>query len=321
MTSKPDTHSPPTTAAEAAAASHASARLMHLSTYAAVSVASLLLLLKLFAWWRTGSLSMLSSFTDSVFDLVMSVANLFAVRYALKPADDDHRFGHNSIEDIAGLAQCAFIFAAMAMIVLQSIARLANPVAALEHPGIGIAVSIIGMVITTVLVLFQTYVSRRTRSLVIAADRLHYASDILFNLGVLAAFGLSGWGNIPWADGAIAILIAFIVIWSNLPIGVRAFNNLMNREMPDEEKSHIVELVAGMPEIRGHHKLKTRYSGIKPFIQLHAEIDAALNFREAHAIIDRLENAILQRFPGADVIVHPDPVDSSSQTTSRSTHA
>ena len=296
-------------------AAQAASRLMHLATYAAVSVASLLLIMKLFAWWRTGSLSMLSSFTDSVFDLVMSVVNLFAVRYALKPADDDHRFGHNSIEDIAGLAQCAFIFAAMAMIVLQSIARLADPVEELTHPGIGIAVSIIGMAITTVLVLFQTYVSRRTHSLVVAADRLHYASDILFNLGVLTAFGLSSWGDIPWADGAIAILIAFIVMWSNLPIGVRAFNNLMNREMPDTEKSTIIELVASVPEIRGHHKLKTRYSGIKPFIQLHAEVDASLNFREAHAIIDRLENAILQRFPGADVIVHPDPVDSSSPTT------
>ncbi len=289
---------------------------MHVSTYAAVGVASVLLILKLFAWWRTDSLAMLSSFTDSVFDVLMSLINLFAVRYALKPADDDHRFGHNSIEDIAGLAQCAFIFAAMSMIVLQSIERLANASAIpLNNPDLGFAVSIVAMVVTTVLVMFQTYVTRHTKSLVIMADRLHYAGDILFNIGVFAAFGLSSWAGLWWADGAIAILIALIVIWSNRVIGIRAFNNLMNREMPDGEKSTIIELVTAIPEIRGHHKLKTRYSGIKPFIQLHAEVDASLNFREAHAIIDRLENAILQRFPGADVIVHPDPVDSSSHPT------
>jgi ferrous-iron efflux pump FieF len=268
-----------------------------------------MLLAKLFAWWKTDSLAMLSSFTDSVFDVLMSLINMLAVRYALKPADDDHRYGHTSIEDIAGLAQCAFIFAAMAMIVLQSIERLSNPHAVLENPMLGIGVSVLGMGLTTALVLFQTYVTKRTKSLVIAADRLHYVGDILFNLGVLAAFILSSWYGLIWADAAIAILIAFIVLWSNRSIGIRAFNNLMDREMPEREKTALIALVQAIPEIRGHHNLKTRYSGIKPFIQLHVEIDASLNFREAHAIIDRLEKAIIAAFPGADVIVHPDPVD------------
>lgn len=284
-------------------------KLMRRSTYATVSIASVLLVLKLVAWWRTDSLSMLSSFTDSVFDVLMSIVNLLAVRYALKPADDDHQFGHNSIEDIAGLAQCAFIFAAMAMILLQSIERLTDPVDMLVNPEIGIIVSVIAMVCTSGLVLFQNYVIRRSKSLVIASDRLHYAGDILFNLGVLAAFALSIWGGFWWADPVIAILIALIVLWANRSIGIRAFNNLMDREMPDDEKYAIVSLVEGTTQIRGYHKLKTRYSGIKPFIQLHAEVDASLNFSEVHAIIDGLEQAILQRFPGADVIVHPDPVD------------
>jgi ferrous-iron efflux pump FieF len=285
------------------------ARLMRLASYASVAVATILLFAKLFAWWKTDSLAMLSSFTDSVFDVLMSLINMLAVRYALKPADDDHRYGHTSIEDIAGLAQCAFIFAAMAMIVLQSIERLSNPHAVLENPMLGIGVSVLGMGLTTALVLFQTYVTKRTKSLVIAADRLHYVGDILFNLGVLAAFILSSWYGLIWADAAIAILIAFIVLWSNRSIGIRAFNNLMDREMPEREKTALIALVQAIPEIRGHHNLKTRYSGIKPFIQLHVEIDASLNFREAHAIIDRLEKAIIAAFPGADVIVHPDPVD------------
>lgn len=285
------------------------ATLMRRATYASVVIASLLLTAKLFAWWKTDSLAMLSSFTDSVFDVLMSLVNLFAVRYALKPADDDHRYGHTSIEDIAGLAQCAFIFAAMAMIILQSIERLANPHILLSNPQLGISVSLLGMILTTMLVLFQTYVTRRTKSLVIAADRLHYVGDILFNLGVLAAFVLSSYFGLIWADAAIAMAIAFIVLWGNRSIGIRAFNNLMDREMPDDEKAAIETMVAAIPEIRGHHNLKTRYSGTKAFVQLHVEVDANLNFRDAHTIIDRLEKAIMARFEGADVIVHPDPVE------------
>lgn len=284
-------------------------RLMKLASYASVAMASVLLLAKLVAWWRTDSLAMLSSFTDSVFDVLMSLVNMIAVRYALKPADDDHRFGHTSIEDIAGLAQCAFIFAAMAMIILQSIERLANPHLVLSEPELGIAVSMLGMVLTTALVLFQGYVTRRTKSLVIAADRMHYVGDILFNLGVLAAFVLSSRFGLVWADATIAIGIAVIVMYSTWPLGTRAFNNLMDREMPDAEKTQLLAIVAAEKEIRGYHNLKTRYSGTKAFVQLHVEIDATLNFRDAHAIIDRLENAILTAFPGADVIVHPDPRD------------
>lgn len=282
---------------------------MHWASYASVMVASVLLLAKLVAWWKTDSLAMLSSFTDSVFDVLMSLINMLAVRYALKPADDDHRFGHTSIEDIAGLAQCAFIFAAMAMIVLQSVERLSNPHTVLSNPELGIGVSLLGMLLTTGLVAFQTYVTRRTRSLVIASDRLHYVGDILFNLGVLTAFGLSSWGGLAWADAAIAILIAIIVLWNTWPLGVRAFNNLMDREMADDEKKLILDIIDSISEITGYHNLKTRYSGTKAFIQLHVEIAASLNFRDAHAIVDRLEQEIIAAFPGADVIVHPDPVE------------
>lgn len=302
-------HHFPAAAAQVAHMPASAVRLMHWASYASVTVASILLLAKLVTWWKTDSLAMLSSFTDSVFDVLMSIVNMMAVRYALKPADDDHRFGHTSIEDIAGLAQCAFIFAAMSMIVMQSIERLSNPHIALSHPELGISVSVLGMVLTTALVIFQTYVTRRSKSLVIAADRMHYAGDILFNLGVLAAFVLSGTFGLLWADATIAILIAVVVLYSTWPLGVRAFNNLMDREMPDDEKKLILDIIDSMPEIKDYHNLKTRYSGTKAFVQLHVDMDANLNFRDAHAIVDRLEAAIVSAFPGADVIVHPDPRD------------
>ncbi len=283
-------------------------RLMKRATYASVTVASLLVLAKLIAWWQTDSLAMLSSLTDSLFDVAMSAINMFAVRYALKPADDDHRFGHSSIEDIAGLAQCAFIFASMGLIVLQSVERLANPHAVLTHPELGIGASLIGILLTTILVIFQAYVMRRTKSIIIAADRLHYVGDVLFNIGVLLAYVLSSWFGWIAADAVIAILIAGIVLWSNRLIGIHAFNNLMNREMPEEEKAEILAILDATPGIRGHHKLKTRYSGSRAFIQMHVEVDANLNFRDAHAITEALEDHLLEHFPAAEIIIHPDPV-------------
>ncbi len=282
---------------------------MHLATYASVSVATVLLLAKLYAWWETDSLAMLSSFTDSVFDVVMSIINMVALRYALKPADEDHQFGHTSIEDIAGLTQCAFIAASMALIFLQSVERLANPHLALTNPELGMGVSLLGMALTTALVLFQGYVAHRSKSLIVAADRLHYVGDILFNLGVLAAYGLSAYGGYNWADPAIAILIVVVVLWNTKPIAIRAFNNLMDREMPDDEKARIRDIISRAANVRGYHHLKTRYSGNKAFVQMHIDIDANLNFRDAHAIADGLEHAIMDAFPGAEVIIHADPAE------------
>ena len=288
--------------------SPATQRLMRLATYASVSMAIVLLVGKTVAWWISDSLAMLSSLTDSFFDVVTSVINMIALRYALKPADDDHRFGHTSIEDIAGLAQFAFIAAAMMLVILQSFERLFNP-QPMQHEGLGIIVSIIAMVATTGLVIFQTIVAKRSGSLIIASDRMHYVGDIAFNLGVLVALVLTAGFGLVWADPAMAILIAVVILWSTRSIGTRAFHNLMDREMPDAEKTKIEQIVRRVPEIRGVHNVKTRYSGTKPFIQMHIDLDASLSFAQAHAITDRLEQALLEHFPGGEIIIHPDLYD------------
>jgi len=290
------------------AVSPEAARLMKLATLASVVMASILVLAKLVAWWKSDSLAVLSSLTDSFFDLLSSALNMVAVRYALKPADDEHKFGHTSIEDIAGLSQCAFISASMFIIILQSVERLANP-QPLMHESWGMGVSILGMVMTIVLVTYQSYVARKTGSLVIAADRLHYAGDIAFNIGVFAALYASSRFGWTWADPVTALVIASLIVWSSRSIGIRAYNNLMDHEMPNSEKEKILAALKNFPGIKGHHNLKTRYSGIKPFIQLHAEIDARLGFRDVHHTIDALEKKLQEIFPGADVIIHADPIE------------
>lgn len=281
---------------------------MRLATYASVSMATGLIILKTIAWWMSDSLSMLSSLTDSFFDVLTSIMNLIALRYALKPADDDHRFGHTRIEDIVGLAQCACIIASMLIIMLQSFERLSSP-EPMEHSTLGIGVSVIAMIATAVLVTFQGYVAKRTRSLIVAADRMHYLGDVLFNLGVIVALVLTSVSGWLWADPAMAILMAIAIIYSSKGLGLRAYHNLMDREMPNDEKAKIHAVLDGMEGVLGHHKLKTRYAGNKSFMQMHIDVDASLSFKDAHEIVDRLEHALMQAFPGAEVIIHPDPKD------------
>jgi len=169
-------------------------RLKRLATYAAVSVATALIGVKLWAWIATGSMSMLASLVDSTLDFVASGLNLLAVRHALTPADEEHRFGHGKAEALAGLGQAAFIGGSAAFLLFQSLDRLIQP-APVTQTALGLGVMGLSLVMTIGLVVFQRYVMRRTRSLAIGADQLHYSTDIFTNIGVIIAFVLSGlWG-------------------------------------------------------------------------------------------------------------------------------
>ena len=282
-------------------------RLMKLATYASVTVAFILIAAKGTVWWVSDSLAMLSSLTDSLFDIVTSIINMIAVRYALKPADDDHRFGHTGIEDIAGLAQFVFIVGSMLVIVLQSVERLFNP-QPLTYEIWGLGVSAFGVVITGILVTYQTYVARTTGSLIIASDRAHYASDIIFNIGVMCAFGCSMAFNITWADPVFAITIAVVVLWATRSIGIRAFNNLMNREMADDDRQRIISALDSIAGVRSHRGLKTRYLGTKALVQVEVGLAHDLSFEQAHALTHEVERTLSALFTTAEVMVHPDPV-------------
>lgn len=282
-------------------------RLLRRVGKAAIAVSAILLTAKLWAWSQTDATSLLSSLADSLFDVMVSWMNFFAIRYAIKPADDDHRFGHQSIEDIVGLAQFAFICGSMLFVIFQAANSLLQG-ETVHAPEDGIAVMILSLVLTSGLVLYQRHVFRETGSLIVRADSLHYYSDILMNLSIIGSLLAVYYAGIMWLDGVLAILIALYVLKEGWEVGERAFDNLMNKEMPEPEKQRIHDALAHMPEVLGVHNLKTRYSGTKAFIQLHVDLSQSLSFLEAHAIVDRLEHEIEHLFPGADVIVHPDPV-------------
>ena len=284
----------------------ANGRLMRLATYASVSVALTLIALKTGAWIVTESIAMLSTLVDSLLDALASIVNLVAVRHALAPADREHRFGHGKAEALAALAQSAFIAGSAVLLLFQAGERLINP-RPLAKPEAGIAVMLVSIALTVILVLFQLWVVRRTRSVAVAADSLHYKGDILVNVAVIAALILGSWFGWLYADPIFGAVIALYVLYSAWLIVREAMDMLMDREMPEQDRDTIREIAMAHPEVASVHDLRTRRSGPTSFIQLHLVMSAELTLLKAHDISDVVETEIRDAFPEAEVMIHQDP--------------
>lgn len=282
------------------------ARLMRLASIASTAVAIVLIAGKSVAWWMTDSVSLLSTLLDSSLDLLASLVTLISVRHALVPADREHRFGHGKAEALAGLIQSGFIGASAIWLLISAGQRIYAPQPVTQET-VGYVVMAGSIALTLGLVLFQRAVISRTASMAIGADHLHYKSDLLTNVGVIVALVLSSRFGLSIADPIIAGLIGLYILKSAADIAVGAYNVLMDRELPEEEREKIKAIVRAHPQVRDLHDLRTRSSGMTTFIQLHMELDPEMTLAAAHVVGDEVEDAIRREFPGAEIIVHQDP--------------
>jgi len=281
-------------------------RLLQQATYASVATASILIATKLIAYMYTGSVSILASLVDSLMDAGASLVNLFAVRYALAPPDREHRFGHGKAESVAGLAQSMFIAGSGLFLILEAVDRLLHPRPIAEFD-IGLGVMLFSIVATALLISFQHYVVKHTRSTAIRADALHYRTDLLTNAAIIVALLLTQVGWLGF-DPIFAIAIAFYIFYGAWEIGNDAFHDLLDRELPKEKRTQIIEIARRHPQVKGLHDLRTRMSGRTEFIQMHLELDDQLPLVKAHAIADEVEAQIIAALPSAEVVIHQDPV-------------
>ncbi len=286
--------------------------LLPLATYASVATAILLVGLKTWAWLASGSVSLLASLVDSLTDSLASIVNLFAVRLALRPADDNHPFGHGKAESLSALAQSAFIGGSAVFLLLNAVERLLHP-QPLQQTTLGIAVMLVSLLLTLALVLFQRWVLRRAQSQAVSADSLHYVTDFASNIVVLVALLLAAWGW-PRADAVLALLLGGWIFWSAAKIAIEAVNTLMDKALPPADIARIEAAALAVPGVLGIHDLRTRLSGARHFIQMHIDLDARLNIVEAHDIAVAVAAQIRALFEEAEVIVHQDPVDTSRQS-------
>ena len=281
------------------------ARLLRLATRASLAVASVLIVAKAVAWWLSGSVSLLAGLTDSLLDGAASFLNLLAVHYALRPADDDHRYGHGKAEALSGMAQALFIAVSGCLIGFQAVERIQNP-EPIGAAGVGIAVMLLSLALTAALLTLQHKVVKETGSAAIRADSLHYRSDLLLNLGILVALVLAwfGWQSL---DAWFGLGISLYILWSAFQIARETISVLMDQELPVDVSAHMLELACSVPGVLGAHDLRTRISGNHWFVQLHLELPGNLTLSVAHGISDRAAEAIHREYPKAEVLVHADP--------------
>jgi ferrous-iron efflux pump FieF len=281
-------------------------RLRRLATYASVSVATLLITVKFAAWLETGSVALLSSLVDSLLDAAASIVNLIAVRHAMSPADREHRFGHGKAEPLAVLGQSAFITGSAMLLLAEAVRRLISP-ARVENPPVGVAVMIFSIAVTIGLVLYQRHVVRRTGSIAIIADELHYRSDLVLNLSVIAALVLGSALEQPMLDPLFGAAIGVWIVYSAVRLARLSLIQLMDRELPDDERERIRAVAQSHPEVTAVHDLRTRVAGPTSFIQLHIEMNGAMSLLRAHEISDEVEARLRAAYPNTEVIIHQDP--------------
>ncbi|USD65463.1 CDF family cation-efflux transporter FieF [Vibrio sp. SCSIO 43136] len=281
-------------------------KLVTWAAWLATLTATVLLIVKVIAWWMTGSVSLLASLIDSFLDIAASGVNLLALRYALQPADKEHTFGHGKAESLAALAQSMFISGSAIFLILNGIDRFFRP-HELHAPELGIYVSIFAIVVTGALVSFQKYVVRKTGSQAIAADSLHYQSDLYMNVAIMVALGLT-WYGISQADAVFAVGIGVFILYSAIQMAREAIQSLLDRQLPDEELQEIKQLACSVEGVLGVHQLRTRMSGPVRFIQLHLELEDTIPLIEAHRLSDLVEDKLMEHFPMADILIHQDPL-------------
>ncbi len=281
--------------------------LIKTASYASLGVALSLVLLKAWGWQETASVSLLSSLADSVLDVFASAITFWAVRYSLSPADTDHRFGHGKSEGLAALIQALIITGSGLYVCYEAISRMFSP-QQITEPEIGLGVIIMATAATVFLVGLQRYVGKKTGSVAISADAVHYQSDILINLGVGLAIILTSWTGIAIIDPLVGMLIAIIVLNSALGIANRSLQILLDHEIPLEDRQTIEKMALAHQDVHGLHDMKTRFGGNHYIVQFHLEMEPNITLLRTHQIMDDVEAEVEQHYPGCEIIIHADPI-------------
>lgn len=286
--------------------SHDPAALNRSAALASITMASLLVAIKGYGAWSTGSAAMLGSLADTALDLVASVATLAGVWVAGQPADDNHRFGHGKAEALSALFQVVLIGVSAVVLAIHSVQQLIAG-GRTGEAGEGILVSAVAIVGTLALLAWQRHVLAQTRSIAIATDHLHYQSDLILNVAVIVALALDQYAGFTRADPLFGLGIALWLGWGAWKASQEAIEQLMDHEWPEDKKARFIEVLAMHPELRGVHDLRTRTSGNQDFVQFHVWVDGNMTVTHAHKVMDEIEAKLKAQFPDVEILIHPDP--------------
>lgn len=281
---------------------------------ASVVTVTLLIGIKGFAFWQSDAISILATLIDSLADAAVSAVNVMAIRYSLKPADREHRYGHGKVEGIAALFQAAFIVGAGVFLVLESLSRLAEPHAVEDGSVLVIVVMVISVALSALLVFIQNSSLKFAPSLAVEADKAHYSGDIAVNAGVVIVLLALQKGAPAWIDPVFAVAVAVYLAFTACQIALKGLDMLLDRELPDDVRKKITAKILTHDGVLGIHDLRTYKSGMTVFMSFDIEVDSDLSLRDAHDIVREVELKLLQDFPNAEILIHADPAGDTHDT-------
>lgn len=281
-------------------------RLLKTASIASVLTAIMLIVVKVIAYFVTGSVSILSSLFDSVQDFMTSAVNYAAVRHSTQPADKEHRFGHGKAEAIGSLIQGVIIFSAALFLLKESIGRFFNA-EPIKEISFGAGITVFAIVVTVILVRFQSYVIKKTNSLSIKADQAHYTGDILMNVGVIVSMMAAYYFELYIIDALFGVGVSLYLFFAVFGVAKEAVAMLMDTELDDSIRQEIEDEALSYTEVKRITDLKTRSSGDVMFIQFCAQMNPDLTLKKAHDIADLIEAGIVKKYPQAQMIIHLEP--------------
>ena len=279
--------------------------LVLLATSLSVVVACVMVVMKGVTLYLSGSQSILASLTDSGLDLLASLITFAAVRYAKVPPDKEHPFGHGKAEAFSALFQAGLVFASGALIMQSCIHNLQNP-QPIAQSGLAIDVLILSLALTLGLVFVQNMALKSSQSVAVSADRMHYVTDLVSNGVALVGVVLASLG-LGFMDAVAGFLMAAWFVWGAVNVLKEAADHLMDKALGDDEVARIAGLITSDDSVLGVHQLRTRLTGPYIQIQAHVEMSPTLSLDAAHQIIIAAEKRLLDAFPNADILIHPDP--------------
>lgn len=276
--------------------------------YLSLAGALVVLLLKFAAFLLTDSVALLSDAAESIVNVIASVAVIFAMRYALRPADYEHPYGHAKVEYLSSMLEGGLILLAAGMILLSSVQRLLNP-QPIENALVGLVVAVLATLMNGLLVWFLQRAAKQYNSSALATNARHLLTDVWTSLGVIAAVVLvafTGWERL---DSLIALGVSLNIIWEGFKVLRQSFSQLMDERLPEAEEQTIMDILNAHPQILGYHRLRTRRSGFERFAEMDVFVDPLQTVSASHDLVMELEHDIRQKIPHMVLTIHVEPYE------------
>jgi ferrous-iron efflux pump FieF len=266
-----------------------------------------LVIAKTIALVISGSAAVLSALIDSLGDIGLSIMTLIAVQWSLKPADDNHRYGHGKVEAIAAMIQGMILAGGGIFLVFEAFGRFINPTEIKAHIPT-LALMAFSILFSALIAYVQKRGAEDSNSLAVEADSKHYASDVLIN-GAVFLVVLADYFDIlgAWLDPLCALGVAGLMAKSAYEIIISAVAMLLDQELPAEQRNKIIAKIKSHPSVLGYHDLRTSQSGMKTLISCDIELPPTMTVGEAHTIIRHIESTIQLDFPNSEIMIHVDP--------------